>query len=355
MPDQTTRRTFLKSTALAAAGSALASPAGRALADQPEGRGGPIVVSSANGLNATDRAVQLLRRGTDPVDAVVAGVNLVENDPNDLTVGYGGLPNDRGVVQLDASVMHGPSCGAGAVAAIENIKNPSSVALLVMRRTDHCLIVGQGAKEFALAHGFKEENLLTDEARRIWLRWKENLSDKDDWIAPPDDRQGAAVRDYLRTYGTINCLALDGHGDLAGVTTTSGLAFKIPGRVGDSPIIGAGLYVDNEVGAAGSTGRGEAVIKTCGAFAIVEQMRNGATPQEACLTILRRIVKQTRERRLLTADGKPNFDVKFYAVRKDGLFGGAAIGSGGQMAVNDGKSNRLVEMAYLYERPNGKS
>ena len=256
----------------------------------------PVVISSANGLKATERAMEMLRRGEDTLDAVVAGVNLVEEDPNDRSVGYGGLPNERGVVQLDASVMHGPTRGAGSVAALEGIKTPSRVAKLVMERTDHVLLVGRGAQEFALTMGFQKEDLLTDAAREIWLRWKTQLNPDDDWINPeeriPDSGPSdgsATLGGILKHHGTINCNAVNTKGEVSGVTTTSGLSFKIPGRVGDSPIIGAGLYVDNDVGACGSTGRGEANLKTCASFMVVVFMREGISPEEEGVGVRKRI------------------------------------------------------------------
>ncbi len=352
--NELTRRDFLQSAAAATAAGALVPSIAAASNGDPGLPSGPVVVSSANGLRATEKAATMIRSGADTLDAVVAGVNIVEEDPEDYSVGYGGLPNEDGVVELDSSVMHGPSCRAGAVAAMRNIKTASSVAKLVMQRTDHVLIVGQGALRFARAHGFEEVNLLTDKARKIWLHWKENLSDRDDWIGtevPDDDAQANALAALPFTYGTINCCAVNPSGDLSGVTTTSGLSFKIPGRVGDSPIIGAGLYVDNKVGAAGSTGRGEAVIKICGAHTVVEGMRQGLSPTDACMAALRRIVETTTEKRLLRDDGRPKFDVKFYAVSKDGRHGGAAIWSKAQYAVYADGRNRLEPAEYLYERP----
>ncbi len=310
----------------------------------------PVVIASANGERATARAMELLQQGADPLDAVIAGVNIIENDPEDVTVGYGGLPNEDGVVQLDASVMHGPTHNAGAVAALEGVKNPSKVAKLVMERTDHVLLVGKGAQDFARAHGFKIENLLTEKARKIWLHWKETLSDKDDWFPPEPDEYGEVLRQYFDVHGTINCCAVDANGNLAGVTTTSGLAFKIPGRVGDSPIPGAGLYVDNEVGAAGSTGRGEANLKNLTSFMVVEFMRMGKSPTEACLAACQRIVEHTKLPYLLNSDGKPRFNVSFYAVNKKGEFGGASIWGPKQMQVFDAKGNRKVEMAFLFDK-----
>jgi N4-(beta-N-acetylglucosaminyl)-L-asparaginase len=309
----------------------------------------PVVVSSANGHPAcTERAMKKLLDGEALVDSVVAGVNLVEDDPKDHSVGYGGLPNEDGIVELDASVMDGATGLAGAVASLRNIKNPSKVALKVMRHTDHCLLVGEGALEFARAHGFREENLLTEEARKIWLYWKGSLSDKDDWL--PEDPSGLPkeIRKFLGITGTINCNAVDTKGNVAGVTTTSGLAFKIPGRVGDSPLIGAGLYVDNDVGAAGSTGRGEANIITTGSATVVEGMRQGKHPKDACLFACKRIAQMTKIKRLLTDDGKPDFNVKFYAVDRTGRYGGGAIWGGGSYAVCDKKGARTESLAALY-------
>lgn len=362
---------------LAMTPAALAGSRGRGQEGRPVG--GPVVIASANGIPAVERAYAMLVDGADPADAVVAGVARVEDDPDDLTVGLGGLPNEAGVVQLDASVMHGPTHKSGAVGAIENIRNPAAVALLVLKRTDHCLIVGEGAKRFALAHGFKEENLLTDRSRAIWLRWKANMSKDDDWLndeemdwdpkdpmnsgpGPIGARQRADgeierllaghdvywVDGVPHATGTIHCSAVDGRGDLAGCTTTSGLSWKIPGRVGDSPITGAGMYCDNDVGAAGATGRGEAVILNCGGFAVVRAMERGLTPSEACLEVAGDIVRRTKEKRLRDAKGRVNFDVKLYAVRKDGAYGAASIMPGGRYAVCDAKGARVQACASVY-------
>ena len=251
------------------------------------------------------------------LDAVEAGANVCELDPRDKSVGYGGLPNERGVVQLDASIMYGPTHKCGSVASLENIKRACSVARLVMERTDHMMIVGAGALEFAKAHGFPEENLLTEEARLDWLEWKENLSDRDDWFPPADGN----YRIKERKRGTVNVLGMGFEGQVAGITTTSGLFGKIPGRVGDSPIIGAGLYVDNEVGAAGATGRGEEVIRTCGSFSLVEKMRTGMSPQKACEEVLHRIVE------INGGLEKIDFNVKMIAMNINGETGVATIQS----------------------------
>jgi N4-(beta-N-acetylglucosaminyl)-L-asparaginase len=359
-----TRRDFLKAGAMAGLGALSSDIVGaRPLRagtftglERREGPGGPLVIASANGLRATDQAMQMLRAGDDTLDAVVAGVAIVEADPEDTSVGYGGLPNALGVVQLDSSVMHGPTRGAGAVGALEGFKHPAQVARAVMQYTDHVFLVGRGAARFAREMGFEEENLLTDRARRIWLRWRARLSPNDDYLTPEQSGEqipGFGLEDAwegVRRHGTINCCALDASGNLSGVTTTSGLAFKVPGRVGDSPIIGAGLYVDNDVGAAGSTGRGEAVIKTCGSMLVVEFMRRGLAPTDACLEALRRIVRFTVEKRLLNGEGRPNFNVNFYAVNKRGEYGAAAIWSGSRYVVYDAEGNRHRDSAYLFER-----
>ncbi len=350
------RRDFLKSGAAATAGVIVGTSTvfAERLGGLAQSATKPVVIASSNGLQATAKAMAMIRDGSDALDAVIAGVNIVEDDPEDTSVGYGGLPNEEGVVELDSSVMHGPTGRGGAVASLRNIKNPSKVAKVVMERTDHVLIVGEGALKFARAHGFKEENLLTERSREIWLRWKENSSTKDDWLPAHDIDTidvGDNFREFFRTTGTINCNAVDRKGNISGVTTTSGLAFKIPGRVGDSPILGAGLYVDNEVGAAGSTGRGEANLLSCASVMIVEFMRQGKSPEEACLMACKRIGSQTKMKRLLDAQGKPNFNVSFYAINKRGDYGSAAIWSGAQYTVNTGEpQSKKLECAYLYKR-----
>jgi N4-(beta-N-acetylglucosaminyl)-L-asparaginase len=347
-----TRRTFLKqavTTALAASALPLQKVT-RAFAQTAMK---PIVIASANGMQAIVKAMDMLQHDADALDAVIAGVNIVEDDPNDTSVGYGGLPNEEGVVELDAAVMHGPTHRAGAVASLRNIKNASTVARLVMERTDHVLLVGEGALRFAKAHGFKEEDLLTDASRAEWLKWKENLSNTDDWLPPHtmnDKDIGGLFEPFFRNTGTIHCSAIDKKGNISCVTTTSGLAYKIPGRVGDSPVIGAGLYVDNEVGAAGSTGRGEANLTNCSSVMVVEFMRQGKSPEQACLDVCQRIVDHNKMHRLQLDNGRPNFNVKFYALNKRGEFGSAAIFAGGEIAVHDGKQVRKFPSAYLYEK-----
>ncbi|HSR41929.1 MAG TPA: N(4)-(beta-N-acetylglucosaminyl)-L-asparaginase, partial [Longimicrobiales bacterium] len=337
----TTRRDFLRTTTGAGVGAVLASTTPGRLTGAPavhlRRRVTPVAVASANGLEAVETAIRELAAGASTIDAVVAGVNLVEVDPEDQSVGYGGRPNADGVVQLDSSLMHGPTRGAGAVAALEGFKRPSLVALDVMRHTDHVLLVGEGAHRFAVSMGHPVEDLLTEESRRDWIAWRARMSDDDDYLTPEESGEpgvgggggGREMEDWQllelgildgsdmdRAWGTINCNIVDPDGDLSGVTTTSGLSYKIPGRVGDSPQIGAGLYVDNDVGACGSTGRGEAVIKTCGSHSVVELMRRGMAPTDACLEALRRIVAFTAEDRLRDEQGRPDFNVNYYAVDK---------------------------------------
>jgi len=340
------RREFLGAAAAAGAAPVLGSfPSPRRRAPEP----GIVVVSSGNGRNAVEEAYRVAAAGGDPLDAAVAGVVLVELDPKDTSVGLGGLPNEEGVVELDASVMHGPKCAGGAVAGLRNIATPSKVAKLVMERSDHVLLVGEGALRFARAHGFEETNLLTPESRKIWLHWKETLSKKDDWLEPVPDDAGKEVHEHVpHDGGTIHLSVRTAAGDLAGCTTTSGLAFKIPGRVGDSPLLGAGLYVENEVGSAGSTGRGEAVILSGGARTVVEGMRDGKTPTEACLAALERVARMTKRRDLLDEKGRPDFNVVFYAVSRAGEYGAAAFRRGKRFAVCDGKGARLEECAAFY-------
>lgn len=288
---------------------------------------GAVVIASHNGLRCVADAYRRVQEGARPVYAAVHAVAINEDDPDDMTVGYGGLPNEEGVVQLDAACMDGPSANAGAVAALEGIKNPAQVAYYVMEHTDHVLLVGAGAKRFALSYGFREEDLLTDKARQAWLRWRAARGSGDDWLAPVDGElqlDGAG-----RPYGTIHCSVLDARGDLGCTTTTSGLAFKLPGRVGDSPLIGCGLYCDNEIGSAGGTGRGEANILSGGSWLVVERMRAGDEPTAACEHALQRVVdnarRQSRWQPALWAGDRPAFDLTLYALRKDGRYGCASI------------------------------
>ncbi len=343
-----TRRGFIQSASTAGAWAASTALTTNLGAQERPAK--IIAISSGNGIPAVAKAAELIREGKDAVEAVIAGVNIVEDDPNDTSVGYGGLPNEDGIVELDAAVMHGPTHRAGSVASLRNIKNPSKVARLVMERSDHVLLVGKGALRFAKAHGFVEENLLTERAREEWLKWKERLSTKDDWLPPhtPDAADVGHFAPYYRHTGTIHCSAIDSRGNVSCVTTTSGLAFKIPGRVGDSPIIGAGLYCDNDIGSAGSTGRGEANLVNCSSVYIVELMGQGKSPEEACLAACERIVKHTKMRRLKKPDGKPDFNVSFYAIRKDGQYGSASIFGGPKFAIHDGQQAILLPAKSLY-------
>jgi len=309
----------------------------------------PVVVASANGIRGVAKAWDLVAaHGADTLDAAIEAVKIEELDPDDMAVGYGGLPNAEGVVQLDAACMHGPTRRAGAVGALEGIKTPSEVARCVLKYTTHILLVGKGAQDFAVQFGFKIEDLLTDKAREAWLRWRASLNPDDNYRDIPEGQLFPAP-----PHGTINCSAVNANGDLSSVTTTSGLAFKVPGRVGDSPIVGAGVYVDNDVGAAGSTGLGECNIMVCGGYGTVEGMRRGLSPTDACLETLRRAVAMT-EPRLLDAAGQPKYDLQYYAVNKRGEFGAAGLYPGAQFAVHDGREARLVDCAHLFERPAGR-
>jgi N4-(beta-N-acetylglucosaminyl)-L-asparaginase len=334
-----TRRTFLGASGLAAASVALPAVSPTIIR---RGANRPAAVSSSNGLRAVNRAMELILGGTDTLDAAVEGVKIQELDPADNSVGYGGLPNEEGVVQLDASCMHGPTRRAGAVAALEGIKTPSEVAKLVLKYTDHILLVGEGAKRFALSYGFKEEDLLTPESRQLWLTWRANRGPDDDWLDVPENEQMVVPQT-----GTINLNVVNARGEVSSVTTTSGLAWKIPGRAGDSPIVGAGQYTDNDVGAAGSTGRGESNIMACGGFLTVEHMRRGLKPTDACLETLKRVVRLTPPR--LMREGRPTFNLYFYAVTKQGDFGSASLYPA-RYAAHDGKDGSLRDTAYLYQR-----
>ncbi|MBN2861695.1 MAG: N(4)-(beta-N-acetylglucosaminyl)-L-asparaginase [Bacteroidales bacterium] len=317
----------------------------------------PLIITShtnETGRKAMESGWEVLKNGGSATDAVEKAANVIELDPEDTSVGYGGLPNERGVVQLDASFMDGLTYSAGAVACLENIKTPSSVAKLVMQRTDHVLITGKGALEFAKARGFKEENLLTEKARKIWLRWKEELSPEDDW-GVPDHLRGISdseayhkdFPDIEHHYGTTNVLAIDNDGNIAGCTTTSGLSFKLNGRVGDSPIIGAGLYVDNEVGAAGATGRGEDVMKSCASYYIVLRMKEGRSPQQACEDALHMIIDRYKKINPEFFPGE-----KFVAINRYGEAGCASMTGTRkpQMSVRQEKGYALLEGIVAFQK-----
>lgn len=322
------RRTFLKTTAAGIALSALP----RALA-HPENlfspAGKPLVISTWNhGLAANDAAWKILAENGYALNAVEKGVNVSEDDPRVTSVGYGGLPDETGRVTLDACIMNEKG-ECGAVAFVQNYKNPVSIARKVMEQTRHVFLVGAGAEEFARAMGFPEQDLLTPESRRRWLEWKSSLKGKDpaNWKYDPG----------RENHDTIGMLALDGAGRLAGACTTSGLAWKLHGRVGDSPIIGAGMYCDGEVGAAAATGVGEAVIRVCGSFLIVEMMRNGASPQKACEEAVKRVVRYSPD--------KPQ--VGFIALNRAGEIGAFSVQKGFQYALFTGGKNTLVDAHSL--------
>ena len=383
MENWSRRRFFLASllgSAVASTGklfAGVAPPDSRSSRDKsaspvPAGSGKrPLIISSANGVNALGKGMDILKAGGDTLDAVVAAVTIVEDDPNDDSVGYGGLPNEEGEVELDASCMHGPTHRAGSVAGVRRIKNVARLAKTVMEKTNHVMIVGDGARRFAVAQGFEEMNLLTEHSRKLWLAWKARTSfnwrpgiDSPEWkehLAElfDGDQKMMAYAERVITRpptGTIPCMAVDGKGDISATTTTSGLAWKIPGRVGDSPIIGAGCCVDNEVGAAGSTGKGEENIKVSGGHTIIEMMRQGKSPTEACLEAMGRVARNYKgdKKKLGT------FHLYFYAINKDGAYGSASLWRSGYepnkkaaYAVNDGSGSRLVECSPFFDEVNG--
>lgn len=344
----------------------------------------PIIICAHNGLNYLDDAYTFLAAGGDTLDATLKVVQGPENDPNDTSVGLGGLPNEEGVVELDACCMHGPTRRAGSVGGVRNIKNVSLVSKAVMTDTGHVMLVGEGAERFAVAMGFPRENLLTDHSRKIWLLWKEYHSTQDwwgpgladpHWQAPdakpqsglwqerfrrleeraadlgiaPALRQEAVHKVLFPPTGTIHCSALNNKGEISGCTTTSGLAYKLPGRVGDSPIIGAGCYTDQDVGSAGATGSGEENIKVAGAHTIVENMRRGMSPQEAGMDTLKRIVRNYNSDMT-----KLRFvDMTYYILRKDGAYAGVSLWEGYEpakphtIAVHDGTKRSEKTVALL--------
>ena len=377
------RRTFVKAGAAAAA-----TLPTRAIAESPRGpwirTGGPadpVLVSDVSSIryrnggpeSAIERAYRGIVEGEDVMDALIAGVRIPELDPEESGIGYGGLPNADGVVQLDASCMHGPRRWAGAVASLEGVPTAASVAQQVMNLTDHHLLVGPGAREFARDVGFEvHDDLNTERSRARWLEWRRRV-DPEHWL-DPEERLGGGDRARLRAradawyragrsmvrdglipehsfWGTTNLNAVTPAGEVAGVTTTSGLAWKIPGRVGDSPILGAGLYVDNDVGAAGSTGRGEANLFNLSSYLIVENMRRGMAPKDAGMAALRRIADNTAENRLLNSQGRPAFDVRFFIVNRAGEYAGVAMygASEKNFAVMDGNGAREEALDGLFD------
>ena len=309
-------------------------------------------IASHNGKVASDQAFQTMVAGGSPLDGVVAGVTLVEDDPNELTVGYGGLPNEDGVVQLDAAVMDGASHRGGAVAALEGVRHPTPVARLVMEQTRRVMLAGEGARRFALANGFAEENLLTEKARRMWHYWRRRRSGIDDWRDPPADDDLDAHKyfqqEFYKTGGTIHCSAIDSTGNIACATSTSGHSFKLCGRVGDSPIIGAGLYVDNDVGSCGGIGHGEAAMRHVASFAVVELMRQGRSPLEAGLEVLQRINdKALPEER--DEQGRAKFELQLFILASDGQHAGVAMRGPKEIAVSDAGGTNLELCTPLWE------
>ncbi|MGB8474197.1 MAG: N(4)-(beta-N-acetylglucosaminyl)-L-asparaginase [Candidatus Acidiferrum sp.] len=376
MEPWTRRKFFLSSLAssIAAGSGALLARAlpsdAAALPSAPAPGKRPIIISSANGLHALDKGMDILKKGGDTLDAVVATVSVVEEDPNDDSVGYGGLPNEDGQVELDACVMHGPTHRAGSVAALPRIKNAARLAQTVMEKTNHVMIVGEGAHRFAVDEGFEDVNMLTDHSRKIWLAWKASTSvnwrpgiDSPEWkeqlgaIFDHDEAQMAYAERVIAhpPTGTIPCMAVNEKGDISATTTTAGLAWKIPGRVGDSPIIGAGCFVDNEVGAAGSTGKGEENIKVCGGHTIVEMMRRGKSPEDACLEALTRVAHNYNNDKKKLA----TFHLFFYALNKVGQHGAASLWrnhyeerKNAVYAVHDGTQARLAECRPFFDEIN---
>ena len=316
------RRNFIKAGAVG-----LASPillAGKK--KMKVNKNNPVIVSTwLHGIPANEASIKVLKKNGSALDAVEAGVRVTEADAENQSVGLGGRPDSEGNVTLDACIMDSDG-NAGSVAFLQNIKHPISVARKVMEKTDHVMLAGKGAFEFALKNGFKKENLLTEQSRKGWLEWKKDNNIKDSW-GPNDD------------HDTITSLAQDNDGNLSGACTTSGLAYKLHGRVGDSPIIGAGMYVDNEVGAAGATGMGELVMKTCGSFLVVELMRQGYSAMEACNEAVNRIVKQE--------GGKTKLQVGYIALGKDGSIGYSSIQKGFQYALYKNGVNKLFDVKSL--------
>jgi N4-(beta-N-acetylglucosaminyl)-L-asparaginase len=370
-----TRRKFFLTSLAGSAAASVSNLFGKTLPgespkplDAPAQGTRPLIISSANGVHALDKGMDILKKGGDTLDAVIAAVTVVEDDPKDNSVGYGGLPNEEGEVELDASAMHGPTGRAGSVASVRRIKNVARLARAVMEKTNHVMIVGDGARRFGVAEGFEEMNLLTEESRLARLAWKASSSfnwrpgiDSPEWkehmAALLDTPEKQALQPWIESVishpptGTIPCMAVNEKGEISATTTTSGLAWKIPGRVGDSPIIGAGCCVDNEVGAAGSTGKGEENIKISGGHTIVEMMRKGMSPTDACLEALHRVARnyKNEKKKLKT------FHIFFYALNKDGLHGAASLWNNlydkrpAQYAVHDGMQARLVRCTPLFD------
>jgi N4-(beta-N-acetylglucosaminyl)-L-asparaginase len=386
-----TRRDFLATTAMTSVSLALEAqqPGAKAPAPQPTGKR-PVIICKTTGNQSIDGAYTMLQRGGDTLDAALFVCKAQEDDPNDDSVGLGGLPNEEGVVELDSCCMHGPTRRAGSVGGVRNIKNVCLLAKAVMERTGHVMLVAEGAERFAVAQGFPRENLLTDKSRRIWLLWKETMSDQDWWgpglaspawqypagapktaadfwdrkldhmrevatrLGIPEAEQPDAIHKVLHPpTGTIHVSVVNEKGEMSGATTTSGLSWKIPGRLGDSPIIGAGCYTDQEVGSAGATGSGEENIKVAGAHSIVENMRKGMSPKEAGLEVMARIARNYNNDWT-----KLRFvDMVYYILRKDGAYAGVSFwshssaGDHRKFAVHDG--NRRIEETVAFKEGSG--
>ncbi len=360
-------RGLSRRTLLAGSASLAVAPLARAFPEiMIRGRVKPVVISSGNGNSfkyggtetCVQKAFRLMTSGTDVLDSLIEGVNILELDPDETSVGYGGIPNAEGVVQLDSCCMHGPKKWAGGVAGLEGIRTPSKIAREVASQTDHHLLVGKGAQDFARSLGYTiEPDLNTERSRKVWLEWKRR-TDKEHYLDPKQrETKGLEValqmseEGYLErqhVYGTINCDGINEKGEICGVTTTSGLAFKIPGRVGDSPILGAGLYVDGEVGAAGSTGRGEANLYNLCSYLIVEELRRGKHPKDAGMEALKRVAKNTVEKRLLNEVGHPNFGLQFYVLDAKGRHAGLTLSGGANYAVCDENGARMEHCDSLF-------
>jgi N4-(beta-N-acetylglucosaminyl)-L-asparaginase len=318
---------------------------------KPTGPKRPVVIASGN-LRTVEIAMEMIKKGSDPLDAAIAGVAIVEADPNDHSVGLGGTPNEDGVVELDAAVMHGPTHGGAGVAALRNIMHPAAVARTIMKKTRHVLLVGDNALKFAKEQGFPETDLSTPETRRAWLAWKESRLRGDSRIPVPLAQLEPVVRELALkpVHGTIHCSALDTHGDMGCVTTTSGLGYKVPGRVGDSPILGAGIYLDNTVGSCGSVGLGEVNLLNCASYLVVENLRRGMKPKDALVATCKRVVETTtRDPRFRDDRGGPTFNVVFYCLTKNGRFAAAHIHGPASLAVHDGEQARMVDSAALVD------
>ena len=334
------------------------------------------VIASHNALSAAARGYELLKAGASPLEACIEGITLVEDDPAEHSVGYGGIPNENGVVELDAGVMDGRTQRGAGVAALQNVRHPTRVARLLMEQTNRVLLVGEGALQFARANGFREENLLTDEARRIWLHWKRIRSELDDWRKPAPEAVDANVAAWFARYfagpafrqdgtkvrsvgegseahgkaGTAHVAAIDNQGNVACCTSTSGHAFKMAGRVGDSPILGAGLYADNEAGTCGSLGHGEANLENLSSFTAVELMRAGRSPEEAGLEMLRRIAGRAHPEQK-DGQGRPRFNLWLYLLAPDGRHAGVTMWGPKEYAIADAKGGRLEKCQALYTAP----